>query len=53
MLFEKDTEKFVIEKKKISYSSTNVDDFAEATINIKDEVKANIKISLKENLQNN
>ena len=53
MLFEKDTEKFIIEKKKISYSSTNVDDFAEATINIKDEVKANIKISLKENLQNN
>ena len=53
MLFEKDTEKFIIEKKKISYSSTNVDDFAEASININDEVKANIKISLKENLQNN
>jgi predicted dehydrogenase len=53
MLFEKDTEKFIIERKKISYSSTNVDDFAEATINIKDEIKANIKISLKENLQNN
>ena len=53
MLFEKDTEKFIIERKKISYSSTNVDDFAEATINIRDEIKANIKISLKENLQNN
>ncbi len=53
MLFEKKKNNIVFKNKKVSLASTGVDDYAEANMLISNNISANIKVSLKENLINN
>lgn len=52
MILNNDTDEFIIDKKKISYSATEVDDSANASITIDNKIQATIKVSLKENYSN-
>ncbi len=53
MLFENDAKNIEFQNKKISFASTNVDDYAEANLIISKNILVNIKVSLKENYINN
>ena len=52
MLFCSSFDKFKLLNSKISYASTSVDDEAEAEFLCNDKFKANVKVSIKSNLEN-
>ena len=53
MLFCNNLKNFDFKDKKLNFSKTGVDDHAEAKIILNDSIQAEIKVSLKQNLDNN
>ena len=53
MLFSEDFKNFIFKNKKINFADSNVDNYAEANIEIPEKISANIKVSIKDNYTNN
>ena len=53
MLFSEDFKNFIFKNKKINFAESNVDNYAQADIEISPKISANIKVSINDNLINN
>ena len=53
MLFSEDFKNFIFKNKKINFAESNVDNYAQADIEISQKISANIKVSINDNLINN
>ena len=53
MLFSEDFKNFIFKNKEINFAESNVDNYAEANIEISEKISSSIKVSIKDNYLNN